>query len=42
MRRSPTPPTDAAGQQVSRKFHLWLDEPLDWNLKVRRLRLFAS
>ncbi|MBA3882671.1 MAG: hypothetical protein H0X73_08150 [Chthoniobacterales bacterium] len=37
MRRSPTPPP--AGQQVSKKFHLWLDEPLDWNLKVRRLRL---
>lgn len=37
MRRSPMPPP--AGQQVSKKFPLWLDEPLDWNLKVRRLRL---
>ena len=41
MQNSPTQaarnsPTDA---QFSKKFHLWLDEPLDWNLKVRRLRL---
>lgn len=25
--------------QISDKFHLWFDEPADWNLKVRRLRL---
>jgi O-antigen biosynthesis protein len=30
------PPTDA---QYSKKFHLWLDEPLEWQLKVRRLRI---
>ena len=29
-------PADA---QLSKKFHLWLDEPLDWKLKVRRLRI---
>ena len=29
-------PADA---QFSKKFHLWLDEPLDWKLKVRRLRI---
>lgn len=38
-----SPPTKAARDTVraqsSDKFHLWLDEPADWNLKVRRLRL---
>ena len=29
----------AARVQVSEKFHLWLDEPADWSLKMRRLRL---
>ena len=31
-----TPPANA---QFSKKFHLWLDEPMDWQLKVRRLRI---
>ena len=29
----------AACVQYSEKFHLWFDEPANWNLKVRRLRL---
>ena len=29
-------PADA---QFSKKFHLWLDEPLDWRLKLRNLRI---
>jgi len=29
----------AADIQFSKKIHLWLDEPADWNLKVRHLRL---
>ena len=33
---SPNSPADA---QYSKKFHFWLDEPLDWKLKLRKLRL---
>lgn len=32
--------SDAAARvQISKQFFLWLDEPLDWSLPVRRLRL---
>ncbi|HSH37992.1 MAG TPA: hypothetical protein VK993_04330, partial [Chthoniobacterales bacterium] len=38
MMQNASPP-DPARTQVSEKFHFWLDEPTDWSLKVRRLRL---
>ncbi len=37
MQNFPLP--ENARAQVSRKFHLWLDEPRDWSQRVRRLRL---
>ena len=41
MQSSPTQAADdpAADVQYSKKFHLWIDEPVDWKLKVRRLLL---
>ena len=30
---------DAARIQISQQVHLWLDEPIDWTRKVRRLRI---
>ncbi|MEO5720576.1 MAG: glycosyltransferase family 2 protein [Chthoniobacterales bacterium] len=41
MQSPPFPPDadDAARVQVSKQFHLHLDEPLDWIQKVRRLRI---
>ena len=35
----PRPSTFPAGAQYSKKFHFWLDEPADWNLRVRQLRM---
>ena len=41
MQSAPTQPAGepAADIQFSKKFHLWLDEPADWNLKVCNLRI---
>ncbi|MDP9005194.1 MAG: hypothetical protein M3N12_10460 [Verrucomicrobiota bacterium] len=35
----PRPSTFPAKAQYSKKFHFWLDEPSDWNLRVRQLRM---
>ena len=35
----PRPSTFPAKAQYSKEFHFWLDEPADWNLRVRQLRM---
>lgn len=35
----PTAADSTARVQYSEKFHFWLDEPADWNVKLRKLRL---
>ncbi|MEY2564899.1 MAG: hypothetical protein QOH88_3092 [Verrucomicrobiota bacterium] len=35
----PRPSTFPARAQYSKKFHFWLDEPADWNRRVRHLRM---
>jgi GT2 family glycosyltransferase len=34
-----SPADKTARVQVAKQFYFWLDEPADWNVKVRRLRL---